>query len=179
MVIFALLFTRAPRVAEWLMPIIGVFTTFYFLFSYLFLTNKLYRFSLPGFTIAYPPFTEKNIVYAFMGIVVLLTIVGMYYVNATVIKQVVQVRKSWTLLILYLIVAILIPFINTTPNFEYWVIAAFLYQPLWQAFSFIPEFVGSLWYCIGYLWLLLFTCNTSINIYYALPLLSLILEISN
>jgi hypothetical protein len=124
MVIFALLFTRAPRVAEWLMPIIGVLTTFYFLFAYLFLTNKLYRFSLPGFTVAYPPFTEKNIVYAIMGIVVLLTIVGMYYVNATVTKQVVQVRKSWTLLILYFIVAILIPFINTTPNFEYWVIAA-------------------------------------------------------
>ena len=124
MVIFALLFTRAPRVAEWLMPVIGVFTTMYFLFSYLFLTDKLYRFSLPGFTIAYPPFTEKNIVYVIMGIVVLLTIVGMYYVKITTIKQVVQVRKSWTLLLLYLIVAILIPFINTSPNFEYWIIAA-------------------------------------------------------
>ena len=124
MVIFALLFTRAPRVAEWLMPVIGVFTTMYFLFSYLFLTDKLYRFSLPGFTIAYPPFTEKNIVYAIMGIVVLLTIVGMYYVKVTTIKQVVQVRKGWTLLLFYLIVAILIPFINTTPNFEYWIIAA-------------------------------------------------------
>ena len=123
MVIFALLFTRAPKVAEWLMPIIGVFTTFYFLFSYLFLTNRLYRFSLPGFTIAYPPLTEKNIVYAIMGIVVLLTIVGMYYVQATSSKQVVQVRKSWTLLLLYLIVAIIIPFINTSPNFAYWIIA--------------------------------------------------------
>ncbi len=123
MVIFALLFTRAPRVAEWLMPIIGVITTFYFLFSYLFLTNKLYRFSLPGFTIAYPPFTEKNIVYAIVVIVILLTIAGMYYVKATTSKQVVQVRKGWTLLVLYFIVAILIPFINTSPNFAYWIIA--------------------------------------------------------
>ncbi len=123
MVIFALLFTRAPKVAEWLMPVIGVFTTMYFLFAYLFLTDKLYRFSLPGFTISYPPFTEKNIVYAIMGIVILLMVVGMYYVKMTTLKQVVQVRKSWTLLLFYLIVAILIPFINTTPNFEYWLIA--------------------------------------------------------
>src|SRR5690606_19855987 len=88
MIIFALLFTRAPRVAEWLMPVIGVFTTMYFLFSYLFLTNKLYRFSLPGFTIGYPPFTEKNIVYVIMAIVIMLMIVGMYYVKVTTIKQV-------------------------------------------------------------------------------------------
>ena len=124
MVIFAILFTRAPKMAEWLMPIIGVFTTFYFLFSYLFLSDKLYRFSLPGFTIAYPPFPEKQIVYVLMGVVVLLMIIGMYYVKATSTKQVVQVRKSWTLLVLYLIVAILIPFINTSPHFEYWIIAA-------------------------------------------------------
>ncbi|MEO6683125.1 MAG: DUF6427 family protein, partial [Ginsengibacter sp.] len=139
MVIFALLFTRAPKVAEWLMPIMGVFTTFYFLFAYLFLTNKLYRFSLPGFTIAYPPFTDKKIIFIIMMIVVLLALVGIYYVNKSTSKQVVQVRKRWKLLLLYLMVAILIPFINTTPGFEYWIIAALPVSALVASAFFYPK----------------------------------------
>ena len=123
LVISALLFTRPPRVAEWLMPIIGAITTWYFLFAWFFLTNRLYSFSLPGFTISYPPISKNNLVYVIGGLIIVLGIMGGYYVQKNASKQLVQVRKSWTLLVLYLIVAILIPFINTTHTFEYWIIA--------------------------------------------------------
>jgi hypothetical protein len=36
---------------------------------------------------------------------------------------VVQVIKAWTLLFLYLVVALLVPFINAGNNFEYWILA--------------------------------------------------------
>ena len=48
LIIFALVLTRAPRVAEWLIAILGIATPWYFLFAYLFLTNKLYSFKVPG-----------------------------------------------------------------------------------------------------------------------------------
>ena len=123
LVISALLFTRAPRVAEWLMPVMGVVTAWYFLFAWYFLTDKLYTFSLPGFTISYPPFSKNNLAYVIGGSILLLGIIGGYYVKKNASKQLVQVRKSWTLLFLYLLVAILIPFINTRHTFDYWIIA--------------------------------------------------------
>ena len=58
MVIFAILITRPPKVAEWLTGLIGVFTPWYFLFVWLFLTDKLYSFSLSGFQISRPVFAQ-------------------------------------------------------------------------------------------------------------------------
>ena len=39
-------------------------------------------------------------------------------------KQLVQVRKRWSLLLLYLVVALFVPFINATHTFEYWILTA-------------------------------------------------------
>jgi len=48
LIIFALLITRPPKIAEWIIPVIGIITPWYFLFSWLFLTDKLYSFHVPG-----------------------------------------------------------------------------------------------------------------------------------
>lgn len=49
---------------------------------------------------------------------------GGYYVQDNLRKMLIQVRKGWSLLLLYLLVAILVPFINNTETFENWVMAA-------------------------------------------------------
>jgi hypothetical protein len=36
----------------------------------------------------------------------------------------IQVRKSWSLLLLYLLTALLVPFINSSSTFEYWILCA-------------------------------------------------------
>jgi hypothetical protein len=123
LIIFALLITRPPKVAEWLVAIIGILSTWYFLFAWLFLTNRLYHFHLPGFQISYPLFAQNNSEYAGMILILAATIIGVFFVQSVSGKQVVQVRKSWALMFFYLIVAIFIPFINTSHNFEYWILA--------------------------------------------------------
>ena len=44
--------------------------------------------------------------------------------QANLRRQIVQVRKSWSLIMLYLVVAVFVPFINATHTFEYWILAA-------------------------------------------------------
>ncbi len=41
LIIFALLLTRPPKVAEWLIPILGFITPWYFLFAWLFLDQQI------------------------------------------------------------------------------------------------------------------------------------------
>ena len=123
LIFFALLITRPPRVAEWLITIIGIIIPWYFLFSLLFLTGKLYSFHLPGYHFSVPQFAENKIEYSGMLFIILITIAGGIFVQSNFGKQIVQVRKAWTLLYLYLIVTILVPFINANDNFEYWILA--------------------------------------------------------
>lgn len=123
LVLLALLITRPPRIAEWLITIIGIITPWYFLFSWLFLTERLYSFHLPALHFSVPRLTEKYVEYGGVAFLLLMTIAGALFVQSNISKQVVQVRKAWTLLFLYLIVALLIPFINAGNNFEFWIVA--------------------------------------------------------
>lgn len=122
MVFFALLITRPPRIAEWLVTILGVITPWYFLFTWLFLSNRLYSFHLSPLHISFPQSAEKYIEYGAIAFLLILTIAGSFFVQRNISKQVVQVRKGWTLMVLYLIVALFIPFINSGHNFMYWII---------------------------------------------------------
>jgi hypothetical protein len=123
LVFFGLLITRPPRIAEWLVTILGAITPWYFLFSWLFLTNRLYSFHLPGFHVSVPDLSQKYIEYAVIALLLLITFVGAFLVQSAIGKYVVQVRKSWSVMMLYLIVALLVPFINSGDDFKYWIIA--------------------------------------------------------
>ncbi|MEP7252129.1 MAG: DUF6427 family protein [Ginsengibacter sp.] len=123
LIISGLLITRPPRIAEWLIPLLGILVPWYFLFAWLFLTDKLYGFQVPGIQIDYPLFAKNNIEFVGIGLIVAATIIGAVFVQANLRRQVVQVRKGWGLLSLYLMVALFIPFINTTYNFQYWFMA--------------------------------------------------------
>ncbi|MEO6187523.1 MAG: hypothetical protein ABIO82_06400 [Ginsengibacter sp.] len=123
LVIFGLIITRPPRIAEWLVALLGVLTPWYFLFAWLFLTNKLYSFQVPGIQIDYPIFLRNKMEYVGIILILVATITGAVFVQLNVLRQVVQVRKSWALLALYLMVALFIPFINSSYDFRYWFLA--------------------------------------------------------
>lgn len=124
LIVFALLITRPPKVAEWIIALIGIITPWYFLFAWLFLTDKLYSFHITGIQISQPLFARDAAEYAGMVFLLLMTIMGGFMVQSFLRKQVVQVRKAWALMLLYLLVALFIPFINISHNFEYWILAA-------------------------------------------------------
>ena len=138
MIIFALLITRPPRVAEWIIAILGIATPWYFLFAWLFLTNKLYGFGVSGIHIDYPLFAKNNAQYIGIILILATAIIGSIFVQANLRKQIVQVRKSWGLIVLYLFVALFIPFINSSLNFQYWILATVPLSAFIASFFFYP-----------------------------------------
>ena len=138
MIIFALLITRPPRVAEWIIAILGIATPWYFLFAWLFLTNKLYGFGVSGIHIDYPLFAKNNAQYIGIILILATAIIGSIFVQANLRKQIVQVRKSWGLIVLYLFVALFIPFINSSLNFQYWILATVPLSAFIACFFFYP-----------------------------------------
>jgi hypothetical protein len=124
LIVFALIVSRPFILAEWFISILGIITPYYFLLSYLFLTDKLNDYKIPGFEISLPKFHQNYWELAGICLIILTFLIGGYFVQANFRKQLVQVRKRWSLLLLYLIVALFVPFINATHSFEYWILTA-------------------------------------------------------
>lgn len=122
-ILLSMLITRPLKIAEWIIAFIGMITPWYFLACWLFLTNKLYSFRLAGFGKSPASFESLVIELTGLGLIVLLIIIGAFYMRSFMTKQVLQVRKNWGLMLLYLLVAIGIPFISMNLQLGYWLLA--------------------------------------------------------
>jgi hypothetical protein len=47
-----------------------------------------------------------------------------FYIQNAILRMLIQVRKNWSLLLVYLLIALLVPFINGSRGFGYWIICA-------------------------------------------------------
>jgi hypothetical protein len=123
LIILTLLITRPPKVAEWLITFIGILTPWYFLASYLFFTNRLYSFRVSGLGISHVLYKPVMMEVAGVSFISAMIIMGAFIVQSSVSKQILQVRKNWALLFLFLIISIGIPFIDLHHSIGYWLLA--------------------------------------------------------
>lgn len=134
-----LAFSRPFRLPEWVMAVLGFLTPVYFLFSILFLSNKMEipAFSKPDVTI---PIFEHG-VWAIAGVVLISlgTIVGVFFINQQMRRQIVHTRKTWGLIFFYALLGILVPFFNDHKQFHFWLIAAIPISMIAGAAFFYPE----------------------------------------
>ncbi|MEO8961811.1 MAG: DUF6427 family protein [Ginsengibacter sp.] len=122
-IIFSLIISRPPKPAEMFINIIGIITPWYFLASWLFLTNRLYSFSLSGMGVTSPSFQPVSITLMALILILLLTIAGVFIVQSVSSKQIIQVRKNWKLMLLYLAIAMAALFVDNIHHVEYWLLA--------------------------------------------------------
>lgn len=122
-VIFSLVIIRPPKAAEWFITIIGVATPWYFCFAWLFFTNKLYSFYIPGFGFSYPVYKAFTPELAGLLSILILTVAGGFYVQSVSSKQVVQVRKSWVLILLYFLFSLSLTAICRQYTASCWLVA--------------------------------------------------------
>jgi hypothetical protein len=130
---------RPFRLQEWLTGFAGIITPIYLFSAYLFLTNNLKIYKFPGFHFSYPHFFGNRWAYSALAIILISTIIGIYFINTNINRQVVQTRKSWQLLFLYISVAALVPFINASINFSYWILLAVPLSPVIASAFFYPQ----------------------------------------
>ena len=124
MIISGLLITRAFRPSEWMVALLGIITPYYFLLAYVFLTDKWKGYHFPGVSVTFPHFYESKWALAAIIIVLFTCVTGFFFIQQNFRRQLVQARKSWNLLFLYLLIALFIPFINATHSFVYWILCA-------------------------------------------------------
>ncbi len=116
--------SRSFRPAEWLIALMGIITPYYFLLAFAFLTGRLKGYQFPGFSVSAPHFANNRWEYVSIGILLFLGLTGVFFEQRNIRRQLIQTRKSWNLIFLYLLVALFIPFINATHSFQYWILSA-------------------------------------------------------
>jgi hypothetical protein len=142
----ALAVMRPFRINEWLICLLGITTPFYFYAIYLIVTGTWNDAVIPSVTIGLPA-VRPTLWLA--GSIFLLTVpflAGGYYVQQHLRRMLINVRKGWSLLLLFLLTALLLLFINTGGTVENWIMGmvplaafhgyAYLYAA-WRPFALL------------------------------------------
>lgn len=123
LMILSLVVMRPFKLAEWVVALISVTIPYYFLFAWLYLSNKWNPSEfIQGITVHYPGF--KQDLWALGGVFFLIVpfLASGYYIQGNILRMLIQVRKSWSLLLLYLLTALIVPFISPSGSFAYWIL---------------------------------------------------------
>ena len=138
-VFFALMIMRPFHLNEWLLCLLGITTPYYFYGIYLFLTDqwKMAKI-LPYLTVQIPSLQQSIWLAASSILLIIPFLAGGYFVQDNLRRMLIQVRKAWSLVLIYLLVATFVPFVNTTSTFENWVMAAVPFATFHACTYFYP-----------------------------------------
>lgn len=161
LVITGITLARPFRVQEWLTGLFGILTPLYFFGAWLFLTDKLEGFHFTYMSFSYPRFFSHHWSYAAIGMIVIATVLGIYFINVNMNRQVVQTRKSLQLLFLYIIVAAVVSFINAGTNLSSLILLALPLSPVIAAAFFYPR---KRWFPVMLHWAM-FIVYTAVNFF--------------
>jgi hypothetical protein len=123
-IFLAMAVTRPFRVNEWLILLLGVTTPFYFYAIYL-IINASWNWDtfFPQLTAGVPSVKQSAWLAGSVFLLMIPFLAGGYYVQENLRRMLINVRKGWSLLLLFLLVSLLLPFINTSNTFENWIMA--------------------------------------------------------
>ena len=139
LLIFALLIMRPFRVQEWFVGLIGFTSPYYFLILLLYFINQLHwRNLLPVITFTLPAIPTSVWTTAGITLLVIPFIIGGFYVQNNLNKMLIQVRKSWSLLLVFLITAVLVILINKAGSYENWIVTAMPFAAFHAAAYYYP-----------------------------------------
>ncbi len=113
-VLFALAVVRPFRPAEWVVLLMGVVLPYYFMASYLFLTNQLAAINdyLPNIGFFLDVVQGADAWYwSAVGLLILIVLNGFYYWQWQNARMVIQIRKSWSVLMVMLLLLLPVPLI--------------------------------------------------------------------
>lgn len=154
LIFFGLMILRPFSLSEWLVAILGVFTPYYFLFGILFLMNNWNPLTyLPSISVSIPRFQQDLWATGGIALLIIPFLIGGYYIQKNILRMLVQVRKSWYLMLLFLVITLLVPFINFSSTFEYWILCAL---PFAAFHSSAYSYADKKWIAIGLHWLMVF-----------------------
>lgn len=123
-VLLALAVMRPFRLNEWLICLLGITTPFYFYAIYT-VIDGVWEWDefAPRISLALPQLKQSVWLAGSVFLIMVPFLTGGYYVQENLRRMLIQVRKGWSLLLLYLLTGLLLPFVNTSGTFENWIMA--------------------------------------------------------
>ena len=161
-ILLAMAVTRPFRINEWLILLLGITSPFYFYAIYLFITASWnWQTFLPTITAGLPSLKQSAWLAGSVFLIMIPFLTGGYYVQENLRRMLINVRKAWSLVLLFLLVSLLLPFVNSSDTFENWIMAvipmaafhgcAYLYST-WRPLPYIL-FWGTVAFILSYQYL--------------------------
>lgn len=140
LVLSALLTMRPFRVREWFVGLLGFTFPYYFLFLVLYLTGQWSWVNVvPKIALNVPAFPASIWITLGISWLVIPFIIGGYFVQKNLSKFLIQIRKTWSLLLLFLMVAIVIILIGHVSSYENWIIMAVPFAAFHASAYYFPN----------------------------------------
>lgn len=137
---FALFIMRPFIIREWLIGLLGLTTPYYFLGILLYLTNQWnWRKVIPSLDFSLPALPSSIFITISIALMILPFIISGVYVQNNLNKMLIQVRKNWSLLLLFLIVATFIILVNGGNNNANWLLCTVPMAVFHAALYFYPN----------------------------------------
>jgi len=140
LVFFSLIVMRPFRFREWIMAFVGFTFPYYFLIIGLIIAKKFdWNSILPKIVLNLPSIPHSVWITGGIALAVLPFIIGGFFVQNNLNKMLIQVRKGWALLLMFVITAVLIILINRVNSYENWIIAIIPFAAFHSAAYFYAE----------------------------------------
>ena len=140
LLLLGVLILRPFRLNELVLVVLGAVTPYYFLAVYLFLNDRLTLGAiLPRFSFDLPNVQQSIRLAIVAAFLVVPFIVGAYQIQLHLRKMLIQVRKNWSLVLIWLLLALLVPFINSHDEFHNLVLAMPAFAAFHTAAYLYPE----------------------------------------
>lgn len=121
---FALMILRPFIITEWFILVMGVICPYYFLASYLYLTDKIKSFTdyIPNPRFNVPHVHLSLVFFITVAVIFIVLLIGFFYWRVENRRLLIQIRKNWVVLLAMLLVLLPVGFINTNAGLESFVL---------------------------------------------------------
>ncbi|MFL5788440.1 MAG: hypothetical protein ACJ748_10345 [Flavisolibacter sp.] len=122
-ILLGIMILKPFKLNEMFLFILGSLTPYYFHLVYLFLSDRLSIANyFPHISLRIPLINSTIWLAASILLLTIPFLVGGYLIQVHMRKMLIQGRKNWSVLLLYLLMAFFVPFINSDQTFNTWVI---------------------------------------------------------
>jgi hypothetical protein len=124
-ILLGMMILKPFRLNEIVLFFLGCLTPYYFHLIYLYLVNQLsFQNFIPHLSISVPRIKPSIWLAASTLLLTVPFLIGGYFVQVHLRKMLIQARKNWSVMLVYLLLSFFIPFINSDQTFHTWILMA-------------------------------------------------------
>lgn len=131
--------TRPFKLPEWVVALLGMLAPAYFYGAWIFLTGQWESFKLPVVNMSSGGFHQTSWGYISIAIILLAVVIGSVFIQQSISRLLVQSRKCWSLVYLYLLVALLMPLLTASFGPGSWFLSLVPVAAVMAASLFYPD----------------------------------------